>query len=577
VLPAAAPAGPSGQEDGKQAPDTKRRNPEILPIDVPFRTVKDSAGKERVAKYQQLDGLQAGLFLYQIDLRNQRIEALVHPGDRGGAAPPQFVRHNRARRMVVFTATFPYREQLEVYRKALRVEKADDLFAKGLAPRLAGLNVARRTRRPNKTWSDWESVYLVDKREGKVVARKATHDLLTTAEYDESTLKRYGHLLVPTCASPLPALAYAEYPPLQLEGIQARTKAPTTPAGDAEKIPPVKKPATPETPAFGFQRPVMMIKPIPLRSLDRSFAMRLHGNGNPFSPSGTFPEDLEEKEKAGKAKEPTVRMSPNGKVLVRFLDADVQPGQTYQYQVQVRMENPNYGKPREVAFAALAEVKELVSPWTMTGTVTLPTESYFYVVDQQPPATPAIAKAVATTASAKVLKSRTGIDTRAPRSDEVPFQLHQWVDRVLVDDDAEVAAWMIAERLLFRRGDLISRPNVEVPVPMWDYHRDAFVLGVAVARRKGPKGLPQPAYQYSLPVNFPLDDTGAFVLADFYGRDERPAGKFDEGNVEVLLIGPDGGLVVRSSHQDSDPASARGGERLQRYRAWLNRLERFLR
>ena len=58
------------------------------------------------------------------------------------------------RQQVVVTATFPYKEQIALYLRALRIEgeteakKEVTLFNDGLAPKLAGLNVYRRSYGP---------------------------------------------------------------------------------------------------------------------------------------------------------------------------------------------------------------------------------------------------------------------------------------------------------------------------------------------------------------------------------------------------------------------------------------------
>ena len=55
--------------------------------------------------------------------------------------------------MAVITAAFPHKEQVALFLKALRIEKTEDLFSKGLAPMITGVNVYRRYHDPitNKT------------------------------------------------------------------------------------------------------------------------------------------------------------------------------------------------------------------------------------------------------------------------------------------------------------------------------------------------------------------------------------------------------------------------------------------
>ena len=56
--------------------------------------------------------------------------------------------------------------------------------------------------------------------------------------------------------------------------------------------------------------------------------------------------------------------------LIRFIDADdkLKPGMTYEYRLQIKVANPNYGKPKDIlAYPSLAEDKDLTSAVVAQG------------------------------------------------------------------------------------------------------------------------------------------------------------------------------------------------------------------
>ena len=134
--------------------------------------------------------------------------------------------------------------------------------------------------------------------------------------------------------------------------------------------------------------------------------------------------------------------------IVRFVDVDVMPGKTYRYQIQVRMANPNFGKKSDVAFQALADVKEILSPWTPTPEVKIPAEYHFNNVDQL-----ALDKA----------SEKIALKDQAPK-DAIPMQIHRWF--TIADDRHgvgynrnDIGDWGVLERSFVRRGDFIGQNN----------------------------------------------------------------------------------------------------------------------
>jgi len=248
------------------------------------------------------------------------------------------------------------------------------------------------------------------------------------------------------------------------------------------------------------------------------------------------------------------------KILIRFIDAGLEPGRAYQYYVQVRLKNPNFGKDKakEVAFAAMAEKTHLESPWVLTPPVVMPQDYSVYFVNQSPLATKVKGRGKATIDTAPLIPA-----------DKIPVQIHQLTPNSQRDptqgNDHEVGDWVVAERLFLGRGDIIARQGLEVEMPYWDPLANAFITGTK--KKVGTGKAARYVDQKSIPVDF--GDETSPVLADFRG------GKIDEGNIEVLVLMGDGRMVIRNSYEDADPESLLGQERAQRYEAWRSRLESF--
>ncbi|MCC6419070.1 MAG: hypothetical protein IT429_12620 [Gemmataceae bacterium] len=606
--------------DANLAGDNRKRNPTILPIDV-----ADRSGK---GKFLQIDAIVSGFSRYDISQRDQKIWALetdANKGARAGLPPVEYV---GTEHLILVHATFPYLDQMEQYRKALRLDRVQDVYLRGLMPTFAGLLVRRRAFGPDGKVSEFEKVYFQDK-DGNITAIDPVKKVLGEAVYDQETVYSLSHVLaVNGGATPLPRLPYGKYPEVALEGIVVRgptaaaAGGETPPGGAGRFIPipgPMGKGGAPgpgpmpmggEAPMGGGGLEVLAGRPtpVPLKSYPRAFADRVTGKKiNYFSPWGVFPEVARGAantsayqypaaapgmEKGfqfnsprfgspsgpgpmgpgpmgavvapgpgdtGEGADPTQKasaisgLSKDGKVLVRFVDAGLQPGYYYQYEVVVRMVNPNFGKPKEVAYPALAEKKVLYSPPVYTPWVKVPREFDFYVVDQ---------KSLET-------KGRKGID-RDPiygnLDKKIPIQIHQWIRETREGAGRSVADWVVGERLLFCRGETIERKAVEIEVPTWNALTGQFELGIRPPSVKGKKSRPA---GNELPVDFGPPDGGP-VVVDFTAG---PPGKLDEANIELLVMSREGKLYVRNSRDDSDPEMESGHRRLERYEAWKKRVQ----
>ena len=123
--------------------------------------------------------------------------------------------------LIVVSGTFPYKEQVAEYQKALRITLVKDLFDKNLQPMFRGFNVYRAQALPGESLKDakWEQIYTYGEKEDRVEAAKNIRDFLADAVLDENNVTRLGKYLTPNASTPLPELATGSYPELKLTGI----------------------------------------------------------------------------------------------------------------------------------------------------------------------------------------------------------------------------------------------------------------------------------------------------------------------------------------------------------------------
>ena len=248
--------------------------------------------------------------------------------------------------------------------------------------------------------------------------------------------------------------------------------------------------------------------------------------------------------------------------LIRFFDPDVQPGKIYRYSVRVRMANPNFEKEKDVAYKALANVKELdflangMLGWSITPEIRIPSDYAWYAIDQTPE-----------------MNIRKGADflTLSPsRTDVTPIQVHRWIERVNASI-SDIADWAIAERVYTRRGEPIGRPDIMIEVPLWNKFQQAFLIGdVAVAQgRTKIKKTATKATKELITSGLQIDLTTAppSILVDFEGGRKTN----DSAASDVLVLTPEGKLVLRNSRADSDADTVAGAQRRDRFEQWRDR------
>jgi hypothetical protein len=613
-----------------ETPDIKRRNPLVLPV---------KEGED----YFQLDYVKGLYFDYGIDTRAQTVEVFA-PTSAGGAgpaaAPPNAANQPGAQkdlvkaaepvRMVLVRGVFPMRDQLEQFKMAFRLNSQSELFTSKDLPRPLSVDVYRYEVLPDGKLGTKTPLYLYTKDTVEVAA--PIKEVLRRAMFDEEGLNGLDPYLHAGLLTPIPLLANVSYPKLMLSAFEvpppdpavAKQAVPMQPGPAAGKdkdkdgipiksvpwrqLPPEQKlltdrfsgifePFHPFALALGstdptqvnigggpgMRTPNMAAGPRSFDAFDKGLvqtagpAVPMPGPGMPSGPGMKGPRPI--------ANQPTTVATETWRydALIRFIDVGVEPGKSYCWEMRVRMANPNYKKSTEVAYEALADVKEIVATkWVRTPVKSIPLEYSYYAVDQL-----ALDKAGQTIPNKELLKP-----------DQAALQIHRWFDAArdlgsVPPRDYVVGDWGIAERLTLRRGEFIGHPQMITEVPVWTKDKQTFEIPQTLDPNA--KGKDKDKRKPGVPLDFtpPPDPAkkGALLppplVVDFEGgrRDNYRVVPFDrndksiqltitrdESAMDVLIMAPDGTLTVRNSRRESDPTTPQGKERRDRVELWRDHL-----
>jgi hypothetical protein len=246
--------------------------------------------------------------------------------------------------------------------------------------------------------------------------------------------------------------------------------------------------------------------------------------------------------------------------LLRFLDFQLEPGKTYEYQVKVLLNNPNFGRTDVPSY--LSDKKELESEWTPVGhTLCVPEEIQYYAFNNK----------------------RAG--AVQPQNNQAVLQIHRWLPTVNVTPKSShaielpVGEWLVAERALVYKGENIGQAH-PLKVPVWRYNQSAFQLATnptAPTRDRHMMDVPFSGYR------------GDAVLIDFTGGEasykKAPRAKDDasdpvavevkeKASPELVILTAEGKLIVRDYDTDSNPLTPEGKERKERFDQWKERVKK---
>ena len=267
--------------------------------------------------------------------------------------------------------------------------------------------------------------------------------------------------------------------------------------------------------------------------------------------------------------------------MLRLFDFTVEPGKTYEYRLQVKMANPNFGR-KDSASQGYASIKELpAAPWyVLPQKLIVPQDLYYYAVDQK------ALDANEPKAKDKDKDSGPKLPTPPVKDGQTTLQIQKWVDYLHPKNrglDMAIGDWVVAERVVATRGELIGRQRVEVPY--WRYAQDRFTMASDVPP---PRSGDTRKVLATMDVPF-TPDSEETLLADFKGGDvtytrshpkaddtaaptDHPLPIQDKAPEQVLLCTADGKLLARTAAQDAtDPDRI---QRLEDTRKWIDEVKK---
>jgi hypothetical protein len=449
-------------------------------------------------------------------------------------------------RMVTVHAEIPLKKQIEEIKRALRLTSTEEAALWG--PNYDGFKVKRRVTsyQPNgeevvvQDWTDYdfESIY-----EERIRSLRAADHL------DEGMLGyfyRYGMKL----ALPLPELITetgATYPNIRLKSTLETIKKLEEAAKGKEEPSEIFKRVNKKTSRDSLYLP---------QSSDQTGATSAFGSGvgSNYSDLATGGPAAASKSAPGQYNPFDSSYNPNAAapveiehLLLRFIDPAVEPGLTYQYQIQLVLKNPNFGWKTEVSKPVDAEKEFLYSPWVQTASITVPSETFLFATDWE--------------AYGKKIKEEYDRERELQRRLEAKehqavVETLSWMEQVRTGDGGKrepVGTWVVAEYPV-GRGEFIGRKQY-VKLPLWSSENMTYVLR-EIPDRVIPKiGTKEPAQPKGWLMDFTNNKS---ILVDYEGGKTRTRvgtkEVTDEVATELLVLRGDGKLVVkRSEEAQQDP------------------------
>lgn len=453
-------------------------------------------------------------------------------------------------RLAVVNATFPLKRQVEEVKRAMRFTDA-----RQAAPyvQFDGFKVKRRISRVGpdgkpQVLQDWADYDYLAKYTELIDARKMS-DYFEGADpaNPDGAYLPYFYKYEDALVMPLPELVpeLGKYPTLQLKSIQDTIQklkdASTEKVSPSDLIQRLQKKGTRNS----------IFTP---KTAQDTMAADLYGQKMFTSPfldpmKGPGPE----KKGAFDPKNPGGQLENQQQpididhLLVRFVDCDIRPGLSYEYQIQVWMWNPNYSPNKEaekyVANPIHARKPILYGPWVpLDKVLTVPTEDFLYALD---PAT-------YREEIARDYKGQSDLLRRLQAKDnQAVVEAVKWMEEVRLENGKHepIGGWVVAD-MPVSRGDYIGKKTF-VKLPLWSSESHQYVfrdLPAAVFKGKDKEQ----------PKGWLVDFSSRAVLVDFEGGkvSTRANGRTitEEVGTEMLIARPDGQLGVHRSIEDAaDP------------------------
>ncbi|HTU17812.1 MAG TPA: hypothetical protein VMG10_07080 [Gemmataceae bacterium] len=461
-------------------------------------------------------------------------------------------------RVAVIGGSFPYRRQLEEFKKQLRLTSIDAVLNEALPEKegesfkFLGVEVERvEVDADGKKLGDWNKLPLAE-----------TYQLWLKHTFlpFQPENPRYNLVKIDGLVAPLLREFHANKkvdPTMRVPGMMMvpGMPQPSGQPGGEDFEADVKKTNYPDVVA---ELPKIQDT---LRDLGNVQATRVPTSkateAAPFDPFRPYAAPLADN--AGARKDPMpadASPAPDLKIpeymLMRLVDVNLEPGKSYRYRVRIKMNNPNYKNPN-VASPAYKIDKELTSKswYEIKQVARVPPELKYYVVDEKKEASQQDQRAMH---QKRYVSAQARMWERNPKPDQVVFQLQRWVESTPLSrresDVVPVGQWAVADRVFVNRGEYVGQ-KVRVDMPIWKYSQNAYVLpaekpekSTARSRLLTPTGID---------VDFGFDSSSLdTILVDFEGGRILGPSKIDDTcRTEVLMLSPDGKLLARNNAKDT--------------------------
>ena len=445
-------------------------------------------------------------------------------------------------RLIVVNFTIPLKKQLEEVKRAMRFKTIDEARQYTVYD---GFEVKRRITQVRPTGEivviqDWAKYNYEDKYADLIHARKK-HDHFEGSDKSKQGLYLpYFYRYEDSLVMPLPALVpeLSTYPPIRLKSITD-----TIDQLDAARTPKVD----PSELLRRLQKSGSRKELFKSTTAGDTGSEAIFGKGNSpsFEPGklGAPPKGPNEGGKGGNIEnQPQVNIDH---LLGRFVDCDVQPGLSYEYQIQLRMSNPNYNTPQYVSNPIDAKKPTLFSKWIpLPGSNMVPTEDYLFAYD----------RSQYYNEIAETYKGQTGLlKALQVKDNQAVVQAVKWMEELRLEGKHEpIGGWVVAD-MPVSRGDYIGKKTF-IKLPLWSSENNAYVL------REFSKLTVVKGKEQVVPKGFEVDFSSKSILVDFEGgkvstrlANGRTLPTEDTGT-ELLIVRPDGKLAVRRTTDDSaDP------------------------
>lgn len=496
--------------------------------------------------------------------------------------------------MAIISGSFPYKKQMDNFRKALHYSTVDEMLndrVKDPAVEFTGINVERRTLSlDGQEQRGWEAIDIA-------TPYKQMHYMAVGKQPEDPEWVKYGLIVTRIPAKKL-VNTLPRSATLAAATLPGQAAAPG--AADTAKEDSYPEPKLPELAAAletakkkGLEAVAAgpAIKPRfdlgtydPDREDNALTPSGAAAGGQPGTATAPAAGPQDEETEGGRRGSSRGSAQTSGGArtahevqlpdhcLFRFLDLTVKAGHLYEYRVQIKMANPNYRKPQLAVSEKLTSGRELTGDWVevdakapdgkaMPLRIRIPDDSQFYAVDDKPDEV---------TRQISVVSPWDNVSSTNQRT---PVQIHRWVASALINPNEpttsiDLGEWSVVQRTLVYRGDFIGGVRDTV-IPWFDPKAKDFVL----VDQKGSRSRPG---SISGKRGLPIDFNTHCVLIDFEGGSRQT---YSDGGktmtydtpVQLLVLNPEGKLVVRDEEKDT-----LNQERIDRVEAWRKRIQTVL-